>query len=906
MIHKFKGFIFLFVLFSNLIFSQQDTIQKSTILKLDYDTLKLSYGLFKLVPSSFPKVGLALSGGGARGIAQIGVLKAFYENDVPIDFIVGTSIGGIVGGLYALGYFPDEMDSIVSNTDWEYLLSIDNKNNRKDFFIDQKITEDKAILAIRLKGLKPILPTSINDGQKFSNFLNLLTIQSSIKETNDFDKLEIPFRTVCTDLETGETVILRNGSLSQAMRASSSVSFFLSPVEINSRKLVDGGLVANIPVEITRQQGVDFVVAVNTTSDLHSKEELDAPWVVADQVLSIPMKLLNEKQLSKADFVITPNLNGASATNFSKMDTLIIKGYLSALPYISQIKNKQDSLFYERLKAKEFYIKNPIISDSNSIAYEFLSKYLNKDSISSADLLFDLYKINKRLFYDEAYITINYYENYSEINIQTKTLPLIKNISVSGITLINQEEINNITNELENRPFLGELVYQTVKKILSLYKKNGYALAQLDSLSFDENLGELKLLFDEGVISKIEIQGIKKTNRTIIERDFPLKEGDTFQFKKVQQGLTNLRSSNLFENIDLQINRKNGNNDLILQVSEKISSIARIGFRVDNEDKAQLSLDIRDENLLGSATELGLMSYISSRGKSFILEHKANRLFDTYLTYNISAYYKSNDVYTFKDDTTKTGDNFARLRDGEYREIFYGASIAVGSQFRKFGNIIVRGKYEKNKVKNLKENSVDPYDEKILGLKISSTFDTQDKYPYPTSGFLLNVAYETSQQIFQEGIGFTSIAFDYKRYFSFWKNHTISPKLKIGFADRTLPLAYQFSIGGQNSFFGMRDDELRGRQIFLSSLEYRYHLPFKIFFDSYFLLRYDLGSVWNVQEQIRFKDLRHGIGTTLSISTPIGPADFSIGRSFLFLKDPKDNILSYGPIYFYFSIGYYL
>lgn len=906
MIHKFKGVLFLFIVFSNLIFSQQDVIQNRTILKLDYDTLNLPYGLHKFVPSSFPKIGLALSGGGARGIAQIGVLKAFYENDVPINFIVGASIGSIIGGLYAIGYFPDELDSIVTNTNWDDLLSIDNKNNRRDFFIDQKITEDKAILAIRLNGLKPILPTSINDGQKFLNFLNLLTIQSPIKETNNFDKLEIPFRAVCTDLETGEAVILRNGSLSQAMRASSSVSFFLSPVEINSRQLVDGGLVANIPVEITSQQGADLVVAVNTTSDLHSKEDLNVPWVVADQVLSIPMKLLNEKQLSKADFVITPNLNGASATNFSKMDTLIIKGYLAALPYISKIKNKQDSLFYERLKTKEFFIRNPKIIDSNSIAYEYLSKYLNRDSISSADLLFDLYKINQRLFYDEAYITINYFENYSEINIQAKTLPVIKKISTSGITLINQDEINDITKELENRPFIGELVYRTIKEVLSLYKKNGYALAKLDTLFFNEDIGELKLIFDEGTITKIDIQGIKKTNPTIIKRDFPLNVGENFQIKKVQQGLTNLRSSNLFENIDLQINRYNGNNDLILHLTEKVSSIARIGFRVDNEDKAQFSLDIRDENLFGTATELGLLSYISSRGKYFALEHKANRLFDTYLTYNINTYYKSNDVYTYKDDSTKTGKNFARLQDGEYREIFYGASIAVGSQFRRFGNIIIRGKYEINKVKNLKENNVAPYDEKILGLKISSTFDTQNKYPYPTSGFLLNVAYETSQQIFKEGIGFTSIYFDYKGFFSFGENHTFSPKFKIGFADRTLPLAYQFSLGGQNSFFGMREDEMRGRQIFLTSLEYRYHLPFKIFFDSYFMFRYDLGSVWSVQEQIRFQDFRHGVGTTLSISTPIGPADFSFGRSFLFLKDPKDNILSYGPIYFYFSIGYNL
>jgi NTE family protein len=127
----------------------------------------------------------------------------------------------------------------------------------------------------------------------------------------------------------------------------------------------------------------------------------------------------------------------------------------------------------------------------------------------------------------------------------------------------------------------------------------------------------------------------------------------------------------------------------------------------------------------------------------------------------------------------------------------------------------------------------------------------------------------------------------------------------MGFGDKTLPLSQQYSLGGQNSFFGMRDYEFRGRQIFLSSLEYTAQLPFDIFFDTYFRFRYDLGSTWEEQEQIRFKDLRHGIGGSVSFDTPIGPADFSVGRSFLFIKDLPDNPISWGDVLFYFSIGYY-
>ena len=127
----------------------------------------------------------------------------------------------------------------------------------------------------------------------------------------------------------------------------------------------------------------------------------------------------------------------------------------------------------------------------------------------------------------------------------------------------------------------------------------------------------------------------------------------------------------------------------------------------------------------------------------------------------------------------------------------------------------------------------------------------------------------------------------------------------IGSADKTLPLSEQFSFGGQNSFFGLRDYEFRGRQIFLASLEHRYKLPIKLFFDSYVRVRYDLGSIWQDREQIRFKDLRHGVGASLSINTPVGPADFSVGKSFYFKNTLANNAIVWGPTFFYFTIGYY-
>ncbi|MFA6026282.1 MAG: patatin-like phospholipase family protein, partial [Ignavibacteriaceae bacterium] len=271
--------ILLPLIFATSVFAQQQKI----IIKAEYFRKQLPFSLTQNIPTPQPNVALALSGGGARGIAQIGVLKALEEKNIHADLIVGTSIGSIVGGLYATGYSVKTLDSIALTADWNYLLSVDAKTNRRDLFIDQKISEDKAVLTLRLKGLKPIIPTSVNDGQRLSNYLNLLSFQAPVKVQNNFDDLEIPFRAVCTNLETGDAVILSSGSLSQAMRASSSVSFLLSPVKMDTLILVDGGLVANIPVKIAKEFHPDVLIAVNTTGDLHPKEDLQMPWVVADQ-----------------------------------------------------------------------------------------------------------------------------------------------------------------------------------------------------------------------------------------------------------------------------------------------------------------------------------------------------------------------------------------------------------------------------------------------------------------------------------------------------------------------------------------------------------------------------------------------------------------------------------------------
>jgi NTE family protein len=866
---------------------------------------QLPFGLKTKVSANKPIIGFALSGGGARGIAQVGVLKAFEEQGIYPDIVVGTSMGSIVGGLYSAGYSVEELDTIARKTDWNDLLTLNRQSNRRDFFVDQKVTQDRAVLSLRLDGLNPIFPTSFNDGQKLSNYLNILTFDTPIHSQQNFDLLRYKFRAVCTNLIDGSPVVLKEGSLSKALRASSSVTFFLAPVKYDSLTLVDGGLVANVPVEITKQTGADYVVAVDVTSPLWNERELSYPWIIADQIVSIPMRLVNRQQLQYADLIVSPELNDFTSADFNKVDSLILLGYQNSVEKAKALRKTIDSIYSRNISAEEKYFLNVIIEDSLD---EIETEIFGSNKI---DLISNI-QLQKKL---EQLFDAGYYKNLSAeliedspnciLKINKEYNPIIKEIVLIGVSLISSDGIDKIFSEIKLRPYSAIKTSEAITKLMSLYRKNGYSLADIQEIRFDEENNILKIFVDEGIISKILVEGNDRTNVDVIVRELPFSEGDFFRIIDVESGLKNLRSTGLFENVDISVYDVNGQNVLLIKIVERQTGLLRVGYRLDNEYRFQLGLDIREENLFGTGSELGFIFFGGIRSRSYILEQKANRIFNTYFTYKINAFYKLKDISVYTDQPFETYKRFSRIKNGEYRQINYGVSLGAGTQVGRFGNLIFEGKYQTDKIKNIELSPVDTYEYKTVSFKISSTIDTQDKYPFPDKGIYFNGYYETAQTFLGGNLGYTSFGFEYRNYLSSNSGHVLSPKLILGFSDKTTPLSQQFSLGGQESFYGMHEYEQRGRQIFLVSLMYRYKIPVKIFFDTYLKFRYDLGNTWAIQEQIKFKDLRHGIGGAISFDTPIGPAEFAVGRSFLFRKDLPENPISWGDVLFYFSIGYY-
>ena len=283
-------------------------------------------------PPQRPRVGLVLSGGGARGAAHIGVIRALEEMHVPVDAIAGTSMGAVVGGLYAAGLSGQEIEQVFASLDWQDLLR--DRTPRKDLVYRRK-QDDRSFLATGGLGINAddgvTLPLGLLQGQKITQVLRNATMR--VADVQDFDHLPTPFRGLATDLETGEPVVLRSGDLATVLRASMSAPGVLAPVDIDGRLLVDGGLVDNLPVDLAREMGVDIVIAVDVSFPLATRAGLESPLDVTNQMIAIMVRRGTQaslKELHPDDVLVSPDLGRMTSIDFSKMAQVMVAGEVAA------------------------------------------------------------------------------------------------------------------------------------------------------------------------------------------------------------------------------------------------------------------------------------------------------------------------------------------------------------------------------------------------------------------------------------------------------------------------------------------------------------------------------------------------------------------------------------------------
>lgn len=315
------AFIFLYFLFLQTVLAQDAT-------EVDDET----------ATSSRPRVGLVLGGGGARGAAHIGVLKELERLQIPVDAIAGTSMGAVVGGLYATGMSADDLEDLVSSLDWAGALS--DKPNRKDLSFRRKQDDSQSPIDFELgvRGTELVLPKGAIQGQKLDLLLRELTFD--VSHIRKFDDLPIPFRAIASDIERGEIWIMDGGNLAQSIRASMSVPGVFAPVRIGDRLLVDGGLIGNLGVNVMQDMGVDVIIAVDVEFPLYGPEELDSALTISEQMLTILIRketLRQIERLGPQDILIRPDLGTFASTNFNDILETVEPGQAAAREQASKL-----------------------------------------------------------------------------------------------------------------------------------------------------------------------------------------------------------------------------------------------------------------------------------------------------------------------------------------------------------------------------------------------------------------------------------------------------------------------------------------------------------------------------------------------------------------------------------------
>jgi NTE family protein len=333
---------------------------------------------------SRPKIGLVLGGGGARGLAHIGVIRALEEQNIKIDAIAGASMGAIVGALYASGKTPNEMERITITLDWgrafadqppRESLSFRRKQDSRDYLVKAQATLKEGVLS---------LPKGVVQGQNLQQMLQNLYLHAS--HITDFDKLPIPYRAVAADLASGEAVVFKSGDLATAVRASMSIPALYAPVELDGRLLVDGGVANNLPVDVVKAMGVDHVIVVDIGTPLYSADELDSVLPIIEQLTTLLTQtnvLKQLDQLTDTDVLIQPSLETVQSADFDMAQTAITMGYeavqanLPRLAGFQQFNLQRQQIDTERPEPR--LVSEIIIDNDSFMADKVISSLISQD-----------------------------------------------------------------------------------------------------------------------------------------------------------------------------------------------------------------------------------------------------------------------------------------------------------------------------------------------------------------------------------------------------------------------------------------------------------------------------------------------------------------------------------------------
>ncbi len=829
-----------------------------------------------------PTVGLTLSGGGLRGLAQIGVLQVLEEHNIPIDYIAGTSMGSIIGGLYASGYSPAEVWQTVQGLDLADLLN--DAPNRSNQFLAEKQKQSRAFLQLRMTGGKFTLPEAVTPGQKITNTLSDLLLDAPLHQT-DFSRLRIPLKIITTDLLNGNKVVLQHGNLIEAMRASIAIPLLLLPVQYENSLLVDGGLLDNLPVEETRAMGADIVLAVDCTANLRQRDDIKMPWKLMDQVTTIMQQEHNRGQLEKADLVLSFRQFSDSPTHQAAITALYEQARAQTLEMIPQLRRLIEN------KAKALALVDTTSFTVSKIAFESTLRLGYPELIDTrisrryrrADIHANLATLYETGYFRDVAARIEADGPDTTLIYALTPWPELRQIRLHG-NRVMPDSLLLLPFALQlGRPLNRHQARAGLTELIHCYREAGYSLAEVKKVDFDETSGLADLWIDEGKIARVLFEGAEVTQSWVLERDFSIRSGDLFQRAQARTAVNNLFGTGLFQAVTLLPQPGPEGWEIIVRLAEKQYTILRLGGHYDVERNGRALIEVANDNILGTANELTWHGQYGSRDQKTSVQLNINRLFKSNLTSQILV----------KEDYAKRFhyENFSGI--GEYERRTSGAFFSLGMQLARLGQLSGFMRLEKTRLHTLAGSGPSSGSLLVNSIGLTSVVDTRDQTLFPKQGKYFFFSYELSSGTFLgSDISYFMVQNQFTTCWTWHSRSTFSPRLFWGTSDLTTPFSEQYKIGGENTFYGLREEEWCGRNLILGSLEYRYLLPWKNYLSFYFSTRLDFGAVWQNSVDVKGSDFISGRGAALTARTPAGPISIAYGQA------------SNGSKRLYFSAGY--
>ncbi len=536
------------------------------------------------------KVGLVLSGGGAKGLAHIGAIKVLEEAGIRIDYIGGTSAGAMVGALYAAGYNAQELDSILRSYDYNELVQNPNSREYRSFY--QKENTERYALTLPIKNRTIGLPVALSRGQNMLNELAKLT--KHVHDINDFKKLPIPFYCVATNIENGEQVVIEKGFLPQAIRASGAFPSVFEPVKIEGDYLVDGGITNNFPVDIMLTKDVDVIIGIDIQGKLEKVEDLDSAPKIVMQIVSFQMYGDKKEKIDKTDVHIKPDMKDYTVVSFDKMEEIISAGELATryeMEYLVAIASQQTK---KPLKIRKKLAK-------------FKNKYLRikKVHITGIENYTRNYVLSKLELNRNKKDSISYKEFIKNVN----TLAGTKNFRSIDYTIKSFEDgsiiqFNLKENEVSNFVKLSAHYDNVYKTGVLLNFTGKHFLTNNDIVSTDFVLGDnirynLNYLIDNGFHWRFGISHrynslkrnffIEPDNNTPVSftNSVPIKYNEFatqlyFQTKFKEKFAINGGFKHQFFNISTKILNNNQNENFYFDKSDYFGAF--LGIKLDTRD----------------------------------------------------------------------------------------------------------------------------------------------------------------------------------------------------------------------------------------------------------------------------------------------------------------------------------